>query len=208
LKALRGFFPIQIIMKDLNKEYYVLYPENNSNYPSIIADLLPNSRARPVIGEYTLKILSDDPIPNNPEYVDYHTWGGVPVISPKFVGALKELDIYGLQSVKGTGGDVIKELNLNYYLLHIYNFIISMDMKKSVYDFNERRQSVTGVEKFTLDSEKLSQIPLEKRLVFRMKEYGVYNMFHQSVVEHLNKFDLKGMRFIPVTSWNDNAHFN
>lgn len=195
-------------MNDLNNEYYVLYPDNNSNYPSIIAQLLPNSRARPVIGDYTLNILSDDPMPNNPEYVDYHTWGGVPVISPKFVEALKELDIYGIQNVRGTDGDVIKELKLDYYLLHIYNFIICMDMKKSVYDFNERRQSVTSVEKFTLDSEKLSQIPLEKRLVFRMKEYGVYNMFHQSVVDHLNKFDLKGMRFIPVTSWNDNAHFN
>jgi hypothetical protein len=83
-----------------------------------------------------------------------------------------------------------------------------MDLKKSIYDFNERIQSVSDVEKFTLDSEKLSQIPLEKRLVFRMKEYGVYNIFHQSVVDHLNKFDLKGMRFIPVTSWNDNAHYN
>ena len=208
MKALRGFFPIQIIMKDLNKEYYVLYPDNNSNYPSIIAQLVPKSRARPVIGDYTLKILSDDPVPTNPEYVDYHTWGGVPVISPQFVSALKELDIHGIQSIKGTDGDVIKELNLNYYLLHIHNFIISMDMKKSKYRFNERIQSVSGVEKFTLDSEKLSKIPLEKRLVFRMKEYGVYNMFHQSVVDHLNKFDLKGMRFIPVTSWNDNAHFN
>ena len=117
-------------MNDLNNEYYVLYPDNNSNYPSIIAQLLPNSRARPVIGDYTLNILSDDPMPNNPEYVDYHTWGGVPVISPKFVEALKELDIYGIQNVRGTDGDVIKELKLDYYLLHIYNFIICMDMKK------------------------------------------------------------------------------
>ena len=196
-------------MKDLNKEYYVLYPDNNQNYPMIRSSLSPKTRGRLVDEDnYQLKIYNHTIMPSKPEYVDYHTSGGDPVISPKFVEALKELDLYGIQSLKGTEGDVIEDMKLEYYLLHIYNFIISMDMKKSTYRFNERIQAVAGVEKFTLDSEKLSQIPLEKRLVFRMKEYGVYNMFHQSVVDHLNKFDLKGMRFIPVTSWNDNAHFN
>jgi hypothetical protein len=196
-------------MKDLNKEYYVLYPDNNQNYPMIRSSLSPKARGRLVDEDnYQLKIYNHTIMPSKPEYVDYHTSGGSPVISFKFVTALKELNLYGAQSVKGNKGDVIEEMKLEYYLLHIYNFIISMDLKKSIYDFNERIQSVSDVEKFTLDSEKLSQIPLEKRLVFRMKEYGVYNMFHQSVVDHLNKFDLKGMRFIPVTSWNDNAHFN
>ena len=175
----------------------------------IRSSLSPKTRGRLVDEDnYQLKIYNHTIMPSKPEYVDYHTSGGDPVISPKFVEALKELDLYGIQSLKGTEGDVIEDMKLEYYLLHIYNFIISMDMKKSTYRFNERIQAVAGVEKFTLDSEKLSQIPLEKRLVFRMKEYGVYNIFHQSVVDHLNKFDLKGMRFIPVTSWNDNAHFN
>ncbi len=196
-------------MNDLNNEYYVLYPDNNQNYPMIRSSLSPKARGRLVDEDnYQLKIYNHTIMPSKPEYVDYHTSGGSPVISLKFVTALKELNLYGAQSVKGNKGDVIEEMKLEYYLLHIYNFIISMDLKKSTYDFNERIQSVSDVEKFTLDSEKLSQIPLEKRLVFRMKEYGVYNIFHQSVVDHLNKFDLKGMRFIPVTSWNDNAHFN
>ena len=82
----------------------------------------------------------------------------------------------------------------------------SLAIDKRLYD--EDIEAVCSVDKFTLDSEKLSKIPLEKRLVFAMDEYSVYNIFHQSVVDHLSKFNLKGMRFIPVTSWNDNAHFN
>jgi len=196
-------------MNDLNKEYYVLYPDTNQNYPMLRSSLTPKSRARQVDeNNYQLMIYKHTIMPKKPKYVDYHTSGGLPIISPKFNKALQELEIYGTQSLKGTKGDVIEDLKLEYYLLHIHNFIISMDMKKSIIDYDEEIQSVCSVEKFTLDSEKLSKIPLEKRLVFRMKEYGVYNMFHQSVVDHLNKFDLKGMRFIPVTSWNDNAHFN
>ena len=208
MKALRGFFPIQITMKDLNKEYYVLYPDNNQNYPMIYADLIPHSTGKKVVGKYQLMIYNHSTMPNKPEYVDYHTAGGEPVISPNFVKALNELDIEGIQYLKGINGDVIEELKLEYYLLHVHKFIKSMDMKKSKYRFNERIQSVSSVESFTLDSEKLSKIPLEKRLVFAMDEYSILNIFHKSVVDHLNKFDLKGMQFIPVTSWDDNAHFN
>jgi hypothetical protein len=195
-------------MKDLNKDYYVLYPDNNQNYPMIYADLIPPFFGRKVVGEYQLMIYNHSTMPNNPEYVDYHTAGGEPVISADFVKALNELNIEGIQCLKGTEGDIIEELNLEYYFLHVYNLINSMDMKKSNFEYDDEIQSVDSVENFTLDSDKLSQIPLEKRLVFAMKEYSVYNILHKSVVDHLNKFDLKGMRFIPVTSWNDNAHFN
>jgi hypothetical protein len=195
-------------MHDLNKEYYVLYPDNNQNYPMIYADLIPHSTGKKVVGKYQLMIYNHSTMPNKPEYVDYHTAGGEPVISADFVKALNELDIEGIQCLKGINGDVIEELKLEYYLLHAHNLIKSMDMEKSKYRLNERIQSVSGVEKFTLDSGKLSQIPLEKRLVFRMREFPIFHIFHQSIVDHLNKFDLKGMRFIPVTSWNDNAHFD
>jgi hypothetical protein len=195
-------------MNDLNNEYFVLYPDSNQNYPMLRTSLTPDS-LRPIDEDnYELMIYKHTIMPNKPVYVDYHTSGGIPVISPKFVEALKELNIYGIQTLKGTKGDVIEDLKLEYYLLHVHNHIISMDMKKSKYTFNDRIQSVTDVEKFTLDSEKLFKIPVEKRLIFAMEEHSVYNIFHQSVVDHLSNFDLKGMRFIPVTSWNDNAHFN
>ena len=35
-------------MNDLNKEYYVLYPDNNQNYPMIGASLTPDYMTRPV----------------------------------------------------------------------------------------------------------------------------------------------------------------
>jgi hypothetical protein len=194
-------------MNNLNDEYYILYPANNNNYPMLISSLRPRSLGRAVTGEYTVDILLDDPQPRNPKYVDYHTSGGTPVISSGFTEALNQLNIPGIQCLKGTGGDVITELKLDYYLLHIHNLIRSMDIKNSKVDYDKEIEAVCDVKSFVLDSEALSQIPLDQRLIFRMEEYPVYNLFHQSVVDHLSKYSLEGMRFIPVTHWNDNARF-
>ncbi|WP_419812393.1 hypothetical protein [Bacterioplanoides sp.] len=195
-------------MEDLNNEYYMLYPDNNPNYPMIIASLRPNSIESYVTGKYNLAILRDDPMPKKPQYVDYHSSGSTPVISKKFVDALSELNIYGAQILKGTSGDVIEELNLDYYMLHVFNFINAMDMNISKIDYDDILDTVDSVESYRLDNEKLKKIPLEKRLIFILDEYPVFYLFHKSVVDHLDTFDLKGHRFIPVTKWNDNAHFN
>ncbi|WP_419812390.1 hypothetical protein [Bacterioplanoides sp.] len=195
-------------MEDLNNEYYMLYPDNNPNYPMIIASLRPNSIESYVTGKYNLAILRDDPMPKKPQYVDYHSSGSTPVISKKFVDALSELNIYRVQTLKGTTGDVIEELKLDYYMLHVFNFINAIDIEKSVVDLSSNSKRVVDVESYSLDSEKLSKIPIEKRLVFILDEYPVFYLFHQTVVDHLEQYDLKGHRFIPVSKWNDDAHFD
>jgi hypothetical protein len=193
-------------MKDLNDEYFVLEPENSDDYPLISASLKPKSIGKKVNGDYELKIYLRDPIPSNPIYVDFHTSGSMPVVSKKFRDLMGELEIEGVQVLKGSHGDVVNDLKMDYYLLHIYSRLECLDKENS--DIDESDVRVSDVRSFTLDSEKLKRIPEEQRLVFKVREYGVIQLFHQSIVDILVSSGLKGFRFIPVKEWNDNVAFN
>jgi len=195
-------------MLDLNPEYYVLYPEMAPNYPMLSSTLRPRSLGRMIVGDYTLKIQVSEPAPSAPEFVDYHTWGGDPVVSEKFVDALSALNISGVQALAGNEGDVIVDFGLNYYLFHIYNLIESLNFRKSNFQYDDEIEAVTALESFELDSEKLSRIPLRDRMVFRMEEYPRLNIFHESIVDAVEQEGLKGMRFIPVKKWSDNSYFD
>jgi hypothetical protein len=193
-------------MIDLNDEYYVLEPDNNNSYPMIEADLEPHSQGRIVSGDYELDLYLSDPIPRKPEYVDFHTADSTPVVSKNMKDLLEPLEVYGIQFLKGTRGDVIEELNLDYYLLHIYSRIVCIDREKSDIDVSEVR--VSDVRSLVIDSEALLKIPEEQRLIFKVREYGVIQLFHKSIVDVIESAGLKGLRFIPVKKWNDNAAFH
>lgn len=193
-------------MTDLNEEYYVLESENNNSYPMIGASLRPRSQGKRLTEEYTLNIYLDDPRPKKPEYVDFHTSGSTPVVSKKMKDLLEPLNIDGIQFIKGTKGDVIEGLKLEYYLLHIYSRIICIDRDKS--NISVGSIGVKDVTSFILDNELLIKTPEEKRLIFKVREYGVIQLFHKSIVDIIEDAGLKGLRFIPVIKWNDNVAFH
>ena len=193
-------------MADLNDEYYVLEPVNNNSYPMIGASLRPRSQGRIVSGDYSLNLYLDDPMPKKPEYVDFHTADSTPVVSKNMKDFLEPLEVYGIQFLKGTTGNVIEELKLDYYLLHIYSRIVCIDRDKSDIDVSEVR--VSDVRSLVIDSEALLKIPEDQRLIFKVREYGVIQLFHKTIVDVIEAAGLKGLRFIPVKKWNDNAAFH
>lgn len=193
-------------MNDLNDEYYVLEPENNNNYPMIGSSLRPHSQGKVVNGDYSLELYLGEPIPSNPKYVDFHTEASAPVVSKKVKDLLEGLKVYGVQFLKGTAGDVIEDLKLDYYLMHIFSNIECLDLEKSDVDLDD--DEVVDVKSFVIDSEKLSKIPHDMRLIFELDEYGVIQLFHKEIVDILESSNLRGLRFIPVKKWNDNVAFN
>ncbi|MEL6117973.1 hypothetical protein P0Y67_22530, partial [Photobacterium sp. SP02] len=60
--------------------------------------------------------------------------------------------------------------------------------------------------KLSLDEEVLDQVPLEKRLVFRLREDPTF-LFHESVVAALRAADLSGLDFRRVDSWSIGSAF-
>jgi len=195
-------------MIDLNDEYYVLEPDNNNSFPMIGASIRPKSLGEVVRGEYSLNLYLDDPVPQKPEFVDFHTSGSAPVVSKAMKDLLEPLGIFGIQFLKGTKGDVIEDLELDYYLLHIYSRIVCVDRKKSDIDEDEKGGYVSDVKSLIIDSEALLKTPEKNRLIFKVREYGVIQLFHKTIVDVIESAGLKGLRFIPVKKWNDNAAFH
>lgn len=198
-------------MADLNDEYYVLEPDNNNSFPMIGASLRPRTFDKVLTNDYSLNLYLDTPAPKKPEYVDFHTSGSAPVVSKAMKDLLEPIGIFGIQFLKGTTGDVIEELKLDYYLLHIYSRIVCIDKDRSDVKLDKDDDSVDNildVKSIFINSDLLANIPEEQRLIFKVREYGVIQLFHKTIVDVIEAAGLKGLRFIPVKKWNDNAAFH
>ena len=88
--------------------------------------------------------------------------------------------------------------------MHCYNEIEAVDLEKSVY---RKPGILMFIDKFELDEEKLSKIPLEKRLIFRLDESTDIYLFHQSIVDEINKLNPVGIHFTRVDEWDVGAAF-
>lgn len=145
----------------------------------------------------------------NPDMnIDYLKLEGYGVFSGKIYNALKEyMPINSLQLVEA----VINEDNEEYkdfWIANIYQTIRSFDEKSSFYKKINRRGEWIGIKKIVLDKKILSEIPLEKRLVFEAKEDCAFTLYHESIIDIIKSTDPKGMHFIPIEQWNSGIAFD
>jgi hypothetical protein len=91
----------------------------------------------------------------------------------------------------------MKAFSLN-NLNNEYNDIAAMDKEKS--EFTKPRRAYF-ISKFVLDREALKKIPLEKRLVFVLKEAPSRVVFHKSVVDAIMAENPTGVQFRPIENW-------
>jgi predicted glycosyltransferase len=78
------------------------------------------------------------------------------------------------------------------------NKIEAMDKEKSEYEYEFR---IYSIYKFVLDREALKKIPLEKRLVFRLREALSRTVFHKSIVDAIMAENPTGVQFRPIENW-------
>ena len=125
------------------------------------------------------------------------------VFSKKIVDVLsKHMPIKGLQLVPAEIRDNSKKIiDGEYWVANIYQQLESFDEEKSVFDNISSMGSWTLIEKAVIDKEKLSNIPLEERLVYMAKESRAFQMYHQSIVDIINSVKPKGFVFVPVEEW-------
>ncbi|UTM56014.1 hypothetical protein L4174_009115 [Photobacterium sp. CCB-ST2H9] len=79
---------------------------------------------------------------------------------------------------------------------------------------HQQRSKITGIYvdnrftllKLSLDEKVLDQVPLENRLVFRLKEDPTF-LFHESIVEALKAANLSGLGFRRVDHWSIGSAF-
>jgi hypothetical protein len=198
-------------MKDLNDEYYVVFKDTSKNLVSIDGYIEPDfPLKRPAPEPHTVEIYITSGGKKNPKFVDMHFQSLTDIVmQKKVVEILEKFNLYKVQLLKGTHGEVIEQFNQMYYKLWCYNHILCLDLEKSKYGSKEADNTwVYDLETIVLDSERLGQVPLEQRLMFYLAERPQCLIVHQSVVDELSKHDFIGASYIPVKSWGLDSVFD
>jgi hypothetical protein len=146
---------------------------------------------------------------SKPKMADYHIYDGTEhIISKRMKESIEEMDpvnIHFLPAVIHTGKEE-KEDYADYFIINCYNVIQAMDKENSVWKKSRNTmpgREVLSIGKLVMDMDKIKDIPLSERLIFALGECRSYTLFHESVVENIEKLSPKGCYAIPVEDWYD-----
>ncbi|MFP2930233.1 imm11 family protein [Pyxidicoccus sp. 3LG] len=186
--------------------YYVVGRAGSNRYPLLAwdEDGLRYMRFEPVDDGRPIRLRLGSPAPAVPVMTDYHSLPS-PVVSQRVRDVLAALPLVGVQlvpaDVRVRGEDVRR-----YFLVHVYQRVAAIDRERSVLDLFEDGD-VLGIQNLVLDMEKIAEVPLEQRLVFRLMESPSVHLFHESVVDAVLALQPEGVRFTPANGWSDSAGF-
>lgn len=191
---------------DYNKEYYIIGRKNIASAPLFDWAQLSFDfyKGTPVEIKEPIKLRLGSPKPKNPKKMDYHSLPK-PVLSEKLKNLLETLKIKGIQLLPAKV-EVTKDEYWDYWFLHIYNKFECIDTQKSSCLIN-KRERIISMDTIVLDNKKIEKIPLKDRLIFIPKEYGSYEIFHESIVEKIDSLEPTGLTWTNLLDWNDNINF-
>ncbi|EKE6108920.1 hypothetical protein OWA38_003009 [Vibrio cholerae] len=194
----------------INDEYYVIERAGGSEYPLLEwhddENRSPFYKRRHVPITKPIKLELGPPVPDRPVMVDYHSLPE-PVIGQKIVDVIDPLSIDGIQLVPADV-EMPSGENLRYWLLHVLTKIACMDRSLSKAKFSDVLPGrATTIDHLVLDEKILSDIPLEKRLIFVLEESVSTYLFHESIMNAIMSVEPVGCRFFRVAGWNDSAGF-
>ena len=66
-----------------------------------------------------------------------------------------------------------------------------------------KRGYISGMKTLVIDPNKLAQIPLYKRLVFRDTSWGFHTFFHKDIVNQIMRHSPTGIEFVPIETFNE-----
>jgi hypothetical protein len=191
-------------------EYYLIQRKGDKAYPMVAAN--HNSKhTRLYIGDnfslyhekeipepQTMELVFCDPIPRNPVIGDYFSEAGDSVISRKIADVMLQMNIKGIQLipaiVESNKGEVYKD----FFYVYIHHYIEAMDKENSDFEYE---YEMYYIDSFRLDEKVLKEIPLDERLVFKLKESGTECLYHKSVVNAIMATNPEGVQFIKVEDW-------
>ena len=188
---------------EFNKEYFVIGRENNNDYPLLVVKQGGKyEREYEYVDDIQPMLYRlGEPVPSKPIMVDFHS-SSCSIVSQKISDVLKNLNIKGLQLIPATIEGKNNELHEDYWFLNIYNKLQALDMDKSVYNWSNFLKLANPIEKLVLNEELLSGIPLEERLIFRLEENKVFEIYHKSVVDAIMTTNPEGIQFTKVEDYH------
>lgn len=192
-------------------EYYLMKRRGNKPFPLVVADMRSDHtnlyigdnfseyHEKPIPDPRTMEFGFRAPIPRKPVIGDYFAAAGDGVVSRKIADVLLPMDINGIQLVPAQVMSNKGELYEDLFYIHIYHYIKAMDTERSDFELNE--YGIYFIDSFVLDEKVLTEVPLEERLVFKLRENGTMCLYHRSVVDAIMATEPEGVQFIKVEDW-------
>jgi len=171
-------------------EYYIMRRKNDKAYPLV------------KITDYTddlIKLAFNSPIPKEPVMADFLSAPKV-VISKRIAELMKKLDMEGVQFIPTILTDEKGDSTETYLCVLLENNIYpAMDKKQSDYIFQNECYTIN---RFILDKDILSNIPLKQRLGFCLQEAPGYSLFHKTVIDAISNIEPTGVYFKNIEEYN------
>lgn len=195
----------------LQKQYYILERANNDSQPMFAwnqkSSLFRKNAAQPVTVETPVKLKLSEPIPSNPEYVDYHT-SPDPIISSKLSDALRSADIYGVQLIPAEVTDPRQPFPepRDYSLMHVWNRISCLNMDESEVELFDDGD-IFSIDTLVLREDVLNAFEEHKRQIFYLSEKPSVLIVHEGVKNLMESCQPLGCRFFKADEWNSDSSF-
>jgi hypothetical protein len=192
-------FEYYVIGRKSDKAYPMVDPKEGSKHTKLyIGDNFSEFHEKQIPDPQSVEFVFSDPVPRKPVIGDYFS-EPESIVSKKIADVIKPMNIKGIQLIpaiiESNKGDMYKDL----YWIYIYHYIEAMDKKKTKFEL--RKSGVYFFDRFALDEKILSEIPLEERLVFKLKEKDSIKLYHRSVVDAIVALNPEGIQFTKVEDW-------
>jgi hypothetical protein len=189
-------------------EYYIISREDNDNHPLVCIDEDRLSELKsggmfaspgPLIQDgYVFPVKLNAPIPEHPELVDFHRRPYL--FSYRVIQDVAQRhDLPDVQWLPAYIHHQDQRYN-NYVIMHVFNEIKCMDMNKSEYD--EYDDEAYDIDRLVLDEVALDSMPLNDRLIFKLREKTSLIFMHESIVADIMKHEPKGLHFVKSKDWH------
>lgn len=189
-------FEYYIIDRAYDKAYPLIGPQDDSMHTM----MYPRTRERIENPELT-QFRFCAPIPRKPVIGDYFAEPSS-IVSKKIANVLDAMHIEGIQlipaEIETNTGDILKD----YFYIHIYNYLKAVDRENSKCKVDRTDPNLLSwIDRFELDKEILAEIPLEKRLIFKLFEFCTIHLYHESIVNAIMSVKPQGVSFTKVEKW-------
>ena len=191
-------------------EYYVIGRKGDKPYPLLsthpdsditrlyIGDDSSIYRGKPIPNPELMEFAFSEPFPPKPAIGDYFSHPES-VVSKKIADVLEPMKIKGIQLIPATVESNKGDIYEDFFYVYIHHYIEAMDKENSDFEYDE---DMYFVDSFYLDEEVLKEIPLEERLVFKLKEKCSLKLYHRSVVDAIMATEPEGVQFTAVEDWS------
>lgn len=161
-------FEYYVIERKGDKAFPLVWPQKDSKHTiEYIGDNFSKYHGKPIPEPELMEFVFADPIPRKPVIGDYFA-EPESVVSKKIADVLEPLKIKGMQLIPATVESNKGDIYEDFYFIYIYHFIEALDKDKTKYKLS--KYGIYRFDNFFLNETILKEIPLEERLVFKLKE--------------------------------------